>query len=49
MYMWKIKFCSHKRYLSGLLFSRNAKGAHTDQSILPVFLLCHENKRLTNL
>ena len=33
------KFSSHKRYLFGLVFSRNAKKTHTDQSILPTFLL----------
>ena len=40
IYIWKIKFSSHKHYLFGLLFSRNAKKTHTDRSILPTFLLC---------
>ena len=38
--MWKTQFSSHKHYLFGLLFSRNAKKTHTDQSILLTFLLC---------
>ena len=40
IYMWKTKFSFHKQYLFGLLFSRNAKKAYTDQSILQTFLLC---------
>ena len=40
IYIWKTKFSSHKRYLFGLLFSRNARKTHTDQSILLTFLLC---------
>ena len=39
IYMWKTKFSFHKQYLFGLLFSRNAKKAYTDQSILQTFLL----------
>ena len=38
--MWKTKFCSHQQYLVGLLFSRNVKKVHTDQSILQTFLFC---------
>ena len=37
--MWKTKFSSHKEYLFDLLFYRNAKKAHADQSILETFLL----------
>ena len=33
------KFSSHKQHLFGLLFSRNVKKTHTDQSILQTFLL----------
>ena len=40
IYIWKTKFSSDKHYLFGLLFSRNAKKTHTDQSILPTFILC---------
>ena len=40
IYMWKAKFSSHKHYLFGILFSRNATKTHTDQSILPTFILC---------
>ena len=40
--MWKTKFSSHKQNLFGLVFSRNAKKAHTDQSILQTFLLCQK-------
>ena len=40
--MWKTKFSSHKGYLFGLLFSRNRKKAHADQSILQTFLLWKE-------
>ena len=40
IYIWKTKFSSHKHCLFGLLFSRNAKKTHTDQSILLTFLLC---------
>ena len=29
--MWEIKFTSHKHYLCGRLFSRNAKKTQTDQ------------------
>ena len=36
----KTKFTSHKQYLLGLLFSRNAKKTHTDQSMLQAFLAC---------
>ena len=39
IYIWKSKFSSSKQYLFGLLFSRNAKETHTDQSILQIFLL----------
>ena len=39
IYIWKTKFSSHKHYLFGLLFSRNAEKTHTDQSILLTFLL----------
>ena len=35
--MWKTKFSSHKRYLFGLLFSRNAKKTQTDQSIQQLY------------
>ena len=38
--MWKTKFSSHKHYLFGVLFSRNEKKTHTDQSMLSTFLLC---------
>ena len=34
IYIWKTKFSSHKHYLFGLLFFRNAKKTCTDQSIL---------------
>ena len=37
IYMKKTNFTSHKQYLLGLLFSRNAKESHTDQSILQCF------------
>ena len=40
IYNWKTKFSFHKQYLFDLVFSRNAKKAHTDQSILKTFLLC---------
>ena len=40
IYIWKTKFTSNKQYFSGLLFSRNAKKAHADQTILQTFLLC---------
>ena len=40
IYVWKTKFSSHKQYLFDLLFSRNAKKTHIDQSILHSFLLC---------
>ena len=40
MYKWITKFSSHKHYLFGLLFSRNAKKTHINQSILLTFLLC---------
>ena len=36
----KTKFFSHKQYLFGLLFCRDSKKTHIDQSILPTFLLC---------
>ena len=39
IYTWKTKFSSHKQDLFGLLFSWNAKEAHTDQIILQTFLL----------
>ena len=35
--MNKNNFTSHKQYLLGLLFSRNAKETHTEQSILQNF------------
>ena len=35
----EIKFPSHKQYLFGRLFSRNAKKTHTDQITLQVFIL----------
>ena len=35
--MKKTNFTSHKQQLFGLLFSRNAKEIHTDQSILQYF------------
>ena len=40
--MSKTKYSSCKEYLFGLLVSRNAKKAHTDQSILQTFLLCQK-------
>ena len=40
IYIWKTKFSSHKHYLFGPRFSRNAKNIHRDQSILPTSLLC---------
>ena len=40
IYIWKTKFSSHKKYFFGLLFLRNAKKTHTDQSILQSFLFC---------
>ena len=40
IHIWKTKFSSRKHYLFGLLFPRNAKKIHTDQSILLTFLLC---------
>ena len=39
---WKTKFSSHKQYLFGLLFSRNAKKAHIDQNTLQTVLLCQK-------
>ena len=40
IYIWKTKFSSHKQYLFELLFPRNAKKTHTDQSIPQKFSLC---------
>ena len=40
IYIWKTKFSFHNQYLFGLFFSRNAKKAHTDQSIQQTFLFC---------
>ena len=40
--MWKTKFSSHKEYLFDLLFSRNAKKAHADHSILQTFFSSHK-------
>ena len=40
IYICKTKFPFHKQYLFVLLFSRNAKNIHKDQSIPQVFLLC---------
>ena len=39
-YIRKTKSSSHNQYLFGFLFSRNAKKARTDQSILKTLLLC---------
>ena len=39
-YIWKTKFPFHKQYLPDLLFLRNAKKTHTDQSKLQTFSLC---------
>ena len=39
IYMKKSNFTSYKQYLFGLLFSRNAKETHVDQSILQCFVL----------
>ena len=39
-YLQEIKFTSHKQYLFGRLFSRNANKTYTDQSTLQVFFLC---------
>ena len=44
--MWKTKFSSHKQYLVGHLFPRNAKKSHTDQSILETFFTLSEKKHL---
>ena len=38
--MWKTNSSSHKQYLFGLLFSRNARKPPTDQSILQNLFLC---------
>ena len=46
IFMWKIKFYSHKQYLFDPLFSRNAKQAHKYTTI---FFTLFEKKRLTNL
>ena len=35
--MSEIKFTTHKQYLFGRLFPRNANKTHTDQSTLQVF------------
>ena len=40
--MWKTNFFPHKQYLFGLLFSINAKKAHTVQSISQTFLPCQK-------
>ena len=40
IYIWKTKFSFHKHYPFGILFSRNAKKTHADQSILPTFWPC---------
>ena len=40
VFKWKTNFSFHKHYLFGLHFSRSAKKPHTDQIILPTFLLC---------
>ena len=37
--MWKTEFSSREQYLFGLLFSRNAKNAPADQSILQTSLM----------
>ena len=37
--MWKNKFSSHKQYVIGLLFSKNAKKSPKDPSILQTSLL----------
>ena len=42
IYRWKTKFSSHRQYPFDLVFWRNAKKSHTDQSILQTFLLCVE-------
>ena len=47
IYIWRNKFSSHQQYLFGFFFTRNAKKAHADQSILQSFLLylkktCHK-------
>ena len=39
MYMRKTKSTPNKQFLCGLLFYRNARKTHTDQSILQFFLL----------
>ena len=46
--MKKTNFTSQKQYLFGLLFFRNAKETHTDQSILQYFYSLSEKKELTN-
>ena len=40
IYIWKTKPSPHKQSLFDLLFPRNAKKTHTDQSILQTFSLC---------
>ena len=40
IFIWKTELSSHKQYLLGLLFSKNAKNTHTGQSVLQTFLLC---------
>ena len=39
-HIYNTKFTSYKQNLFGLIFWRNAKKNHTDQSILQAFLLC---------
>ena len=40
IYIWKTDFTSHKQYLLGLSFSRNAKKTQTGQAIPQAFLVC---------
>ena len=49
IYLWKTKFPFHKQFLFGILFARNAKEAHTVQSILQTFLLCLKRNISQNL
>ena len=49
--MWKTKFSSHKQYLFGLLFYRNAKKVHAGKNILQTFYsvlkeTCHKTLKV---
>ena len=47
--MQEIKFSSHKQYLFGRLFFRNAKKTDSNYTTLQVFLHCHKRKNSQTL